>query len=72
MTAGFLLILSIFPGKGKCILQKDSHFPDGAAAGKKKKIVTEHTTGLSAHGLPLKGSHALRPDPVTLGGDLLL
>lgn len=51
MTAGFLLTSSIFPGNGKCIFQKDSHFPDGAAAGKKKKV-TEHTTGLSAHGLP--------------------
>lgn len=38
----------------------------------KKKIVTEHTTGLSAHGLPLKRSHALGPDPGTVGHDLLL
>lgn len=71
MTAGFLLTLSIFPGNGKCIFQKDSHFPDCAAAGK-RKIVAEHIPGLSVHGLPLKGSDALSPDPGTVGNDLLL
>lgn len=38
--------------------QKDSVFPGCTAAGKKKKIVTEHIIGLSIPKLAIKGGGA--------------